>query len=348
MVDIKSMDVGELQAFIKDLGEPAFRAKQIYEWLHVKLAESFSEMSNLPLRLREKLQEKACIEVLREELCRISKLDDTRKYLFALKDGNIIESVSMSYKHGQSVCVSSQVGCRMGCTFCASTLEGLQRNLTAAEMLEQVYRIQKSSGRRVSNVVIMGSGEPLDNYENVVKFIRLLSGEGGLCISQRNITLSTCGILPQIRRLAEEKLQITLALSLHAPDDEIRRRLMPVARAYGMRELLDACRFYFEKTGRRVSYEYSLVAGLNDNLEEAGKLVRLLKDMRGHINLIPVNPIEERDYKESSKKAVFAFKNALEKNGLNVTVRREMGRDIDGACGQLRRHYKQEIHKELV
>lgn len=346
MIDIKSLEISELEKFILEIGEAKFRAKQIYEWLHKKLVLNFDEMSNLSLNLKRKLKTLAHITSIKEELVRISKLDDTRKYLFELEDGNIIESVLMKYKHGNSVCISSQVGCRMGCTFCASTIDGLVRNLTAAEMLDQVYSIQKSLGERISNIVIMGSGEPMDNYDNIVKFVRLITSSDGLNISQRNITISTCGIVPRMRKLAEEGLQVTLALSLHAPNDEIRRNLMPIAKTYSIEDILSACSYYFEKTGRRVSYEYSLVRGVNDNKEEAKRLIELLKYMKGHINLIPVNPIEERDYKESSKKAIYEFKNELERNGLNVTIRREMGRDIDGACGQLRRHYKKEKDNE--
>lgn len=346
MIDIKSLEISELEKFILEIGEAKFRAKQIYEWLHKKLVLNFDEMSNLSLNLKRKLKTLAHITSIKEELVRISKLDDTRKYLFELEDGNIIESVLMKYKHGNSVCISSQVGCRMGCTFCASTIDGLVRNLTAAEMLDQVYSIQKSLGERISNIVIMGSGEPMDNYDNIVKFVRLITSSDGLNISQRNITISTCGIVPRMRKLAEEGLQVILALSLHAPNDEIRRNLMPIAKTYSIEDILSACSYYFEKTGRRVSYEYSLVRGVNDNKEEAKRLIELLKNMKGHINLIPVNPIEERDYKESSKKAIYEFKNELERNGLNVTIRREMGRDIDGACGQLRRHYKKEKDNE--
>lgn len=346
MIDIKSLEISELEKFILEIGEAKFRAKQIYEWLHKKLVLNFDEMSNLSLSMKGKLKTLAHITSIKEELVRISKLDDTRKYLFELEDGNIIESVLMKYKHGNSICISSQIGCRMGCTFCASTIDGLVRNLTAAEMLDQVYSIQKSLGERISNIVIMGSGEPMDNYDNIVKFVRLITSSDGLNISQRNITISTCGIVPRMRKLAEEGLQVTLALSLHAPNDEIRRNLMPIAKTYSIEDILSACSYYFEKTGRRVSYEYSLVRGVNDNKEEAKRLIELLKHMKGHINLIPVNPIEERDYKESSKKAIYEFKNELERNGLNVTIRREMGRDIDGACGQLRRHYKKEKDNE--
>ena len=337
--DLKSMTLEELTAEVTAAGEEALRAKQLYQWMHEKLAADFDEMTNLPKSFREKLAADYIWTSLETVDVRISGVDGTRKYLFCLEDGNVIESVLMRYKHGNSVCVSSQAGCRMGCRFCASTLNGLARNLRASEILEQVYRIQRDTGERVSNVVVMGSGEPMDNYENVVRFIRLLSAPEGLNISQRNITVSTCGLVPQIYRLAEEGLQITLALSLHAPSDEVRRELMPIANRYPLREVLDACGNYYEKTGRRLTFEYSLVKGVNDNLEEAKALARLIGGYHGHVNLIPVNPIKERDYVQSNREAVEAFKNYLERQGINVTVRREMGRDIGGACGQLRKSY---------
>ena len=339
MTDIKSMDLDELKTFIKDMGEPAFRAKQLFEWMHKSLIESFDECTNLSKVFRERLNSEAKLTELKPVEVFKSKIDDTRKYLFALSDGNIIESVRMKYEHGNSVCISSQVGCRMGCKFCASTLDGLVRNLTAGEMLDQVYSIQRLLGERVSNIVVMGSGEPMDNYENIVKFVRIISSDMGLNISQRNITVSTCGIVPKIRQLADEGLNITLALSLHAPNDEIRKTIMPVANKYALKDVISACDYYFKKTGRRVSYEYSLVAGVNDNIEEAKKLVKLVNGRNIHINLIPVNPIKERDFKQSDKLKVKAFRDFLEKKGVNATVRREMGRDIDGACGQLRRRF---------
>lgn len=339
MIDIKSMCLEELRAYLAD--EPAFRAKQIYGWIHQKLVSYFDEMKNIPQSLREKLKKECTLTTLSPVALRVSKIDDTHKYLFALEDENIIESVMMRYTHGNSVCISSQVGCRMGCKFCASTIDGLVRNLTASEMLDQVYRIQKLLGERISNIVVMGSGEPMDNYENLVQFVRMISDENGLHISQRNITVSTCGIVPKMRQLADEGLQITLALSLHAPNDEIRKELMPIANRYTIKEILKACRYYFEKTGRRVTFEYSLVQGVNDNEKEARRLISLLSSMHGHVNLIPVNPIKERNFLQSTPKSILAFKNLLEKSGINVTIRREMGRDIDGACGQLRRHYAQ-------
>ena len=335
--DIKSFTFEELMEQVCALGQPAYRAGQIFQWLHEKQAASFAEMTNLPADLRRILEERFELVTVKQEQVLVSAIDGTRKYLFALPDGNVIESVMMRYQHGNSVCISSQVGCRMGCRFCASTLDGLERNLRPSEMLEQIYRIGRDTGERISNVVVMGSGEPLDNYEHLLRFIRLLTDGRGLHISQRNITVSTCGLVPQMRRLAEEKLQITLALSLHAADDETRRQLMPVARRYSLREVLGACDDYFQKTGRRMTFEYSLVGGVNDTPSHAEALARLLKDRHGHVNLIPVNPIKERDYVRSERKTVEAFKNHLEKYGINVTIRREMGRDIQGACGQLRR-----------
>ena len=341
--DIKSMNLDELTEYIKSIGQPAFRAKQLYEWMHVKLADSYDEMSNIPAALKQRLQNECDMPV--HELVRkqVSAEDKTAKYLFRLEDGNLIESVLMHYHHGNSVCISSQVGCRMGCRFCASTLDGLERNLRPSEMLDQIYRIQKITGERVSNVVVMGSGEPMDNYDNLIKFIELLNDERGLNISQRNITVSSCGIVPKLKELADLKLQITLAISLHAPNDELRKTMMPIANKYSIEEIMDVCRYYIECTGRRISFEYSLVKGVNDSMECAKQLIELVKGMNCHINLIPVNPIKERDYKQTCKEEVYAFKNKLEKNGINVTIRREMGRDIDGACGQLR---KKHIDKE--
>ncbi len=337
--DIKSMSAEELEEFIVNLGDKKFRGAQIFQWLHQKLVTSFDEMTNLSKALREKLEKECRITALRAEAVQVSKLDQTSKYLFELYDKNLIESVLMKYHHGNSVCISSQVGCRMGCRFCASTLDGCVRNLTPSEMLDQIYTIQKMSGERVDNVVVMGSGEPLDNYENLLKFISLLNSEKGLNISARNITVSTCGLVPEIFKLADRKLQITLAVSLHAPNDELRKTMMPIANKYSVDEIMDACRYYILQTGRRISFEYSLVRDVNDSEDCARQLISLVKGMNCHINLIPVNPIKERDYRQSEQKAIHAFKNKLEKNGINVTIRREMGRDIDGACGQLRKSY---------
>lgn len=335
--DIKSMTLSELKEDLTGMGEKSFRAGQLYEWMHVKLVRSFGEMTNISRELKRKCEENYDFTDLKEVTVQESRIDGTRKFLFELEDGNMVESVWMKYKHGNSVCISSQVGCRMGCTFCASTLDGLERSLTPSEMLDQIYAITRLTGEKVSNVVVMGTGEPMDNYGNVLRFIRLLTGGDGLNISQRNITVSTCGIVPGIRALAEEKLQITLALSLHAATDEKRRRLMPIANRYGLDELIEACVYYFEKTGRRITFEYSLVGGINDTDEDARELIALIRHLNCHVNLIPVNPIKERDYVSSTHEKAAAFKNKLEKNGINVTIRREMGRDIDGACGQLRR-----------
>lgn len=342
-LDIKSLYEDELKEKMVSLGEKPFKGKQLYQWLHQKAVGSYEEMTNLSESLRQKLTKQEPLTHLEVVEVQTSKIDGTQKYLFRLADGNVIESVWMKYKHGNSVCISSQVGCRMGCRFCASTLDGLERNLTPSEMLRQVYQIQKITGERVSNIVIMGTGEPLDNYDNFLKFIHMVSDEDGLNISQRNITASTCGIVPNIRRLAEEKLQITLALSLHGSNQEKRRSLMPVANKYELHEVLEACDYYFEKTGRRITFEYSLVHGVNDTPEDAKELMGILKDRNCHLNLIPVNPIKERNYEKPDKKSAENFKNKLEKNGINVTIRREMGSDIDGACGQLRRKTMQGV-----
>lgn len=344
--DIKSLSLNELKTEIEKLGEKAFRAKQLYEWMHVKLARDYDEMTNIPKSLKEKLRESCTYTSLKEVTVQISKLDGTRKYLFELADGNFVESVWMKYHHGNSVCISSQVGCRMGCRFCASTLDGLERSLQPSEMLDQIYAIARSTGERVSNVVVMGTGEPLDNYDSLLKFIQLITDENGLNISQRNITVSTCGIVENMKRLADEKLQITLALSLHGSTQEKRQELMPIARKYDISEVMDACRYYFDQTGRRITFEYSLVGGVNDTDEDAENLCRLVGDINCHINLIPVNPIKERDYIESERKDILKFQNKLEKKHINVTIRREMGRDIDGACGQLRRRHAQSITDE--
>ena len=338
--DIRAYTYEQLQEELSGIGEKAFRGKQIYEWLHVRLADSFDEMTNLSKALREKLEAQYVILPVEPAARQESKLDGTNKFLFRLWDGNMVESVLMRYKHGNSVCISSQVGCRMGCRFCASTIGGLERNLSPSEMLGQIYQIQKMIGERVSNVVIMGTGEPLDNYENFLTFIRLLTDEHGLHISQRNITVSTCGIVPRMYDLAKEKLQITLALSLHGSTQEKRKQLMPVANKYDLREVLEACDNYFHETGRRITFEYSMVHGVNDTEEDARELSALLKHRNCHLNLIPVNPIKERDFERPDRKNALNFKNKLEKSGINVTIRREMGSDIDGACGQLRRSYQ--------
>ena len=338
-IDIKSLNIEELTSELKEMGLPVFRAKQIYEWLHIKLVTSFEEMTNLSKDLRQKLQEHFWIAALSVVDSLHSASDGTIKYLFRLRDDRVIESVLMKYHHGNSVCISSQVGCRMGCKFCASTIGGKERDLTASEMLDQIYRIQALTGERVSNIVVMGTGEPLDNYKQLVRFLKMITDAGGLNISARNITVSTCGIPDKIRAFGDEGLQVTLALSLHAPNNEIRKTMMPVAVKYELSEVLDAFRSYYDKTGRRLTFEYSLVDGVNDEEEHAVELSKLVKDLNCHINLIPVNPIKERDYRKSENKKIQKFKNILEKNRINVTIRREMGADIDAACGQLRKSY---------
>ena len=343
--DLKSCSFEEIAKEMKSIGEKAFRGKQIYEWLHKKLVSDFCEMSNLSKDLREKLKEQYVLPGVQMVDSRTSKDGETTKYLFRLHDDRVIESVLMKYHHGNSVCISSQVGCRMGCKFCASTLGGLERNLTASEMLSQIYEIQRLSGERVSNVVVMGTGEPLDNFDNLLKFIQILTDEHGLNISQRNITVSTCGLVPKIRELADRQLQITLAISLHAPNDELRRTLMPVANKYSVKEIMEACHYYYEKTGRRITFEYSLVEGANDGEKEPRELCQLIRGLNCHVNLIPVNPIKERNFRHSSMQFIQKFKNILEKNRINVTIRREMGADIDAACGQLRKSYMDDMQK---
>lgn len=340
--DIMLYSLDELKEYLNSIGEKPFRAKQIYEWLHQKLVECFDDMTNISNNLKEKLNNDFYIQSLEMVQVLTSKIDGTQKFLFRLNDGNVIESVLMRYKHGNSVCISTQVGCRMGCRFCASTLDGLVRNLKPSEMLEEIYYIQRYSKERVSNIVLMGSGEPMDNFDNVLAFVKTISDENGLHISQRNITISSCGLAEKIKELADSNVQVTLALSLHAADDETRKQLMPIAYKYSIREVLEPCQYFFDKTGRRITFEYSLVAGVNDTKEEAAKLVHLIKGMNCHVNLIPVNPIKERDFKRSTKVNIASFKGHLEKNGINATVRREMGSDIQGACGQLRKSFIEE------
>ncbi|MDE7211044.1 MAG: 23S rRNA (adenine(2503)-C(2))-methyltransferase RlmN [Lachnospiraceae bacterium] len=338
--DIKSMELPELKAELEQLGETLpFRAAQIYEWLHKKLCGSFDEMTNIPISLRERCKERFSLCTLQVVECLTSALDGTCKYLFRLPDGNVIESVLMRYHHGNSVCISSQVGCRMGCRFCASTLGGLVRNLAASEMLEQVYQIQKLSGERVSNVVVMGMGEPFDNYDNLVRFLRMLCDGSGLNISGRNVTVSTCGITPRIRQFAQEDFTVNLALSLHAPNDAARQKIMPIAKLYPLTQVMEALGEYYGRKGRRPTFEYSLIAGENDSPAQAGELAGLLKGKNCLVNLIPVNEVKERDFKRSCTKNIQNFKNILEKNRINVTIRREMGSDINAACGQLRKSY---------
>lgn len=345
-IDIKSMTIEELEAFLAELGEPKFRGKQLFDWLHAKQVDSFSEMTNLSKALRQKLEEKAEIRGVSIVRRLVSQIDGTRKYLFALSDGAIIESVWMEYEHGNTVCISTQVGCRMGCKFCASTLEGVERSLTAGEMLSQIYAIQKDCGARVHGTVLMGSGEPLDNYENVVRFLRLINDPRGQNMGQRHITISTCGLVENIYRLAEEDLQITLAVSLHAPNDAIRTQTMPIAKVYDMEQLLRACKAYAEKTKRRITFEYALIRGVNDGEEHARELARKLKELLCHVNLIPVNDVKERNYIKSTQEQVKRFAAILNEKGIETTVRRKLGSDIDAACGQLRRSHIKEQKRE--
>lgn len=339
MKDLKSLTLEELKDELKEGGFPAYRAGQLYRWLHVQLAEDPEEMTNLPAKLKQFLSENYTMTRLQIADRQISRLDGTQKFLFQLPDGETIESVFMKYKFGNSVCVSSQVGCRMGCRFCASTLDGLRRNLLPGEILEEIYTIHRLTGEKISHVVVMGTGEPLDNYENLLKFLRMLTDENGQNLSMRNVTVSTCGIVPRIYDLAREKLSITLALSLHATTDERRREIMPIANTYTISECMAACRYYFEETGRRVTFEYSLIKGVNDSLRDAKELAALAGSISAHINLIPVNPVRERDYEQPDLSAVQAFRAKLEKHGINVSIRRVLGRDIDGACGQLRHRH---------
>ncbi len=333
------MDSAELEQFIIEMGEPGFRAKQLFEWIHGKHAADFAEMTNLPKTLREKLESTA--KLPRTEVVRklVSQKDGTRKYLFALENGSVIESVLMKYEYGNTVCISTQAGCRMGCQFCASTLDGVERSLAAGEMLSQVYEIQKDCGERVSGVVLMGSGEPLDNYENVLKFLRLINDRKGQNMGQRHITLSTCGLIDKIYELAEENLQITLAVSLHAPNDGIRNSIMPISRANPMDTLLSACRAYAEKTKRRITFEYAMMQGVNDSDACARELAGRLRHMLCHVNLIPVNDVKERAFVKSSDERVRRFAAILQDNSVETTVRRRLRSDIDAAGGQLRRGY---------
>lgn len=338
MNHLKSMTIPEISGILKELGQPAFRAKQVYSWLH-KGAKSYDEMTDLPKALRDTLSDRYPIcapEVVRKQE---SKKDGTIKYLWKLSDGNCVETVLMRYHYGNTVCISTEVGCRMGCAFCASTLGGLVRPLESFEMLDQVLFTQLDSGLPVSHIVLMGIGEPLDNLSNVLRFLELVNSPEGMNISMRHISLSTCGLVPKIDELAEKKLQISLAISLHGPNNEIRNRIMPVNKAYPIEELLPACRRYYEKTSRRIHFEYAMIQGLNDSVEQAKELLALLKGLPAHVNLIPLNHVEESPLKPSTKAAVAAFQKTLEDGGVTATVRRTLGSDIDASCGQLRRKY---------
>lgn len=339
MIDLKSMTLPELTEFLGELGEPAFRGKQVFSWLS-RGAESFEEMANIPLALRRRLEELCVLTPPRAARKQVSARDGTIKYLWELGDGNCVESVLMRYRHGNTVCISSQVGCRMGCFFCASTIAGKVRDLTPGEMLDQVLFTQKDSGAPVSNIVLMGIGEPMDNLDNVLKFLEIVNHPDGMNIGMRHISLSTCGVISGIKRLAELGLQLTLSVSLHAPDSPTRSRLMPINRAYGVEALFAACHAYFKKTGRRISFEYAMIDGVNDHDWQADLIAKRLKGMPGHVNLIPLNDVDERPFKPSRRTA--AFQKRLESHGVTTTVRRSLGGDIDAACGQLRRKTQKE------
>lgn len=336
-LDIKSYRLEALASLMRDMSEPEFRAKQIFGWLHEKHAGDFDEMTTLPKELRERLSAQCYINSMEIKKKQVSSLDGTVKYLFGLQDGNSIESVLMSYKHGESLCVSTQAGCRMGCSFCASTVGGLARNLTASEMLGQIYAAGKDSGKKISSVVLMGIGEPLDNLDNVLCFLDILSHPVGLNMSLRHVSLSTCGLVDKIDILAERKLPLTLSVSLHAPNDELRSKIMPVNNKWGVDELLMACRCYFNAAGRRISFEYAMIDGVNDMPRHAKQLAHKLKPINCHVNLIPVNAVSGRGYSRSKAEAVEKFQRILQAEGITATVRRELGGDISAACGQLRR-----------
>lgn len=347
MTDLRSLTYEKLCGEVKNMGLPAFRAKQIYEWLHQKRAASYDEMTNLPAALRERLKAEYPLADVIIERKLVSKIDGTVKYLFRLGDGEHVEGVRMAYKRGGSLCISTQCGCRMGCTFCASTLTGLYRNLTPSEMLCEVYLAAKDaeeSGEKIASMVLMGIGEPLDNFDNVMDFLTIVTSEQGFNLGMRHISLSTCGLVDKIYKLAERRLQLTLSVSLHAPNDEIRRRTMPIARRYPIEELIKACKDYFDTTGRRISFEYALIDGVNDKPEHAMELIALLKGMGAHVNLIPVNRVNETGYRRGKRESVEAFCKLLNDNGQNATVRRELGSDINAACGQLRRSVMDKEH----
>lgn len=339
MYNILDLDIYELKSWMEENGESKFRAKQVMEWIYKKNIWDFEHMNNLPKSTKKKLSESFYIDIPKIVNMYTSKARDTFKFLYEFMDGNVIECVVMKYRHGNSICVSTQVGCRMGCRFCASTLGGMVRNLSTGEILAQILEAQNKIQDRISNVVLMGSGEPLDNYENVVKFLDMVNSDYTFNIGQRHVTLSTCGLVPRILELAEKNYQITLAISLHAPNDELRKTTMPIANKYSIAEIIDACKYYIKKTNRRVSFEYALIKDVNDMDECAYELSKLLKGILCHVNLIPVNKVKEKKYEKSSSSNVKRFYNILTKSGIETTIRREMGSDINAACGQLRRSY---------
>lgn len=339
--DLRALTLDELQSEVILMGEKAFRAKQIFNWLHKKNVTHLDEMLNVPKALKANLNKNFKLSNIQIVEKLNSKKDGTVKYLFELEGGHIIESVFMKYKFGNTACISSQVGCRMGCKFCASTLEGLERNLTAGEMVSQIYEMQKDTGERISNIVLMGSGEPFDNFDNFQNFIKIINSKEGLEIGQRHITVSTCGLVDKIYQFSDLRTQVNLAISLHAPNDEIRKQTMPVANRFTIDEIIEACRYFYNQTKRRVTYEYALISGVNDSAENALELSNRLRGTICHVNLIPVNNVKERNYIKSSKQQIEKFSNILSSNKIEVTIRRELGSDINAACGQLRKGYKE-------
>lgn len=338
--DLLSLTLAEIEELLVSMGEKKFRGKQIFQWINRGI-KNFDEMTNLSKTLRDKLEEHTYITNIKIEEKLVSSIDDTIKYLFLLDDYNIIEGVIMKYHHGITACISTQVGCAMGCSFCASTLEGLVRNLRAGEMIDQILTMQDDIEERISNIVLMGSGEPLNNFDETINFLKIVNDESGLNIGNRHITLSTSGLVPQIKTLADLQIPINLAISLHAPNDELRRKTMPVAKKYSIKELIDSCKYYIDKTNRRITFEYALIKGINDGEQNANELVNLLKGILCHVNLIPVNSVEERGYKKPNIESINKFQHILKKSGIEATIRREMGSDINAACGQLRRKYLQ-------
>jgi len=338
-VNLKDMTLEELEDFCLGMDEKKYRGEQIFRWVYTGINE-IDDMVNLPDSFKRKLKEKAYISKMQVEKKYESGIDETVKYLLKLEDGNIIESVFMKYIFGISACLSTQIGCRMGCSFCASTIGGMVRNLTPGEMADEILAMQEDSKKKISNIVLMGSGEPLDNFHNVISFLKIINSDKGLNIGMRHITLSTCGLVPEIIKLADLNLQITLAISLHAPNDEIRKRIMPIANKYTIREILEACKYYINITNRRITFEYSIIKGINDSEENARELSKLLKVLLCHVNLIPINEISEREYKKTEAYRVNEFKKILDDYGIETTIRRELGADINAACGQLRKNYK--------
>jgi 23S rRNA (adenine2503-C2)-methyltransferase len=341
MDSIRELKIDEIEKLIIDLGEKKFRAKQIFQWIHQKGIYKFEQMKNIPNNLIEKLEESYYLQNMDAEKVSESAEDGTKKILFNLKDNEVVETVLMKYKYGNSICISTQVGCRMGCKFCASTIGGLKRNITAGEMLGQVYEVNRMIDKNINHIVLMGSGEPLENFDEVIKFLEMINHSEGYYLSLRNITISTCGLIPEIKKLADKKLQITLAISLHGATDDTRNKLMPINKKYPIEELLKAVDYYIEKTNRRITFEYAMIKDLNDSASEARVLSKLLKGKLVHVNLIPINKVEENQFYPSDEKQIIKFKSILEKTGINVTIRRELGSDINAACGQLRNNYNQ-------